>query len=143
MLINNEDVSTGWVNGRSCMVEQLCADMVIVSAENDRTSRRMIRRITRVVPETPYSRTQFPLILGYALTIHKVQELTLPKVTLFLGNLFAPGLLYVALSRVRNLDDLFIRCADGADNFDVPYNNLCLLWIKYFKARIEEIQSQE
>jgi energy-coupling factor transporter ATP-binding protein EcfA2 len=49
----------------------------------------------------------FPIILGYALTIHRCQGMTLDSVHLDLGTgAFAPGQLYVALSRLRNFSGL-------------------------------------
>ena len=49
----------------------------------------------------------FPLILGWALTIHRCQGLTMSKVHLDLGlGAFAPGQLYVALSRLRDISGL-------------------------------------
>ncbi|UWQ39929.1 AAA family ATPase [Leisingera aquaemixtae] len=53
------------------------------------------------------SYTQIPLALGYAVTIHKSQGLTLTDMRLDLGNgTFAPGMLYVALSRAKSMDGL-------------------------------------
>ena len=49
---------------------------------------------------------QLPIKLGYAVTIHKCQGLTLPKVKASLHSIFDPAQLYVALSRVRELEDL-------------------------------------
>lgn len=55
------------------------------------------------------SRKQFPITLAYALTIHKAQGLTLDKAIIDIGEReMAPGLTYVAFSRVRRLDDVVI-----------------------------------
>lgn len=50
---------------------------------------------------------QFPIVPAYAITIHKAQGLTLKKVVLN-PKTFAAGQAYVALSRVRNLDNLIL-----------------------------------
>ena len=51
--------------------------------------------------------TQLPLILAWAVTIHKAQGKTLSRIFVDLGNrAFAPGQVYVALSRVRSLQDI-------------------------------------
>ena len=53
--------------------------------------------------------TQFPLQLGYALTIHKAQGKTLDKVIIDTNKgAFAHGQMYVALSRTRKLSDIHI-----------------------------------
>lgn len=55
--------------------------------------------------------TQVPLILRYAVTIHKAQGLTLGRV-LVTGNSFENGQDYVAFSRVQRLTDLFLQHVD-------------------------------
>jgi ATP-dependent DNA helicase PIF1 len=49
---------------------------------------------------------QIPLLPAYALTIHKSQGLTLDAAVVDCKNIFACGQLYVALSRVRKLENL-------------------------------------
>ncbi len=49
---------------------------------------------------------QIPLRLAYGITIHKSQGMTLDGAVIDLSKAFTPGMGYVALSRVKSLDDL-------------------------------------
>lgn len=57
-----------------------------------------------------YNIEQYPLILAYALSIHKVQGCTLDYAIIDIGySVFESSMSYVALSRVRNLNGLFLK----------------------------------
>ena len=56
---------------------------------------------------------QIPLIYAWAITIHKAQGLTLEKALIDVGyQIFECGQIYVALSRVKSLDGLFLKSFD-------------------------------
>ena len=65
----------------------------------------------KLVRKTPFIQKtkQFPVKLAYAFTIHKAQGQTYDSVILDLNShIFAPGQLYVALSRAKSLQGLYL-----------------------------------
>ncbi len=73
---------------------------------------------------------QFPLTLGWAITIHKSQGLTFDNVVIHCPYAFAPGMLYVALSRCTSMKgivtDFFInKRAIIKDKELIAFNHIC------------------
>lgn len=124
MLLHNLDVSNGWTNGTRCIVTAIRQDFILVNRLSDNQP-FTIFRITRDVFQTPYSRTQFPLVPSFSSTIHKVQSLTLEggvaiSLTLPMRSF---GQLYVACSRVRSENQIFFFGKERSIKAAIDLNN--------------------
>lgn len=71
-----------------------------------RTMLPQLFTVENELQEVICARLQVPLLLRYALTIHKAQGLTLPWVAVKVDYIFAHGQLYTALTRVRKLEHM-------------------------------------
>lgn len=63
---------------------------------------------------------QLPLKLGYALTVHKCQGMTIDKCILVMNSVFSAGQIYVALSRIKNLENCKIHKFNRKNVFADP-----------------------
>ncbi len=66
----------------------------------------------RVIPKRSGSYVQIPLILGWSITIHRSQSKTLESIFLDTGTgsgAFAPGQIYVGLSRCTTIEGLHLK----------------------------------
>jgi ATP-dependent DNA helicase PIF1 len=80
---------------------------------------------------------QVPLILAWAITIHKSQGATLDAAEIDAGKgIFECGQTYVALSRVKSLEGLYLTSFD-------PYRILVNKKVKEFYKNLSEIQQCE
>ena len=119
MFVKNGDK---WHNGSVGIIENLGAKEIIVQLLDDDKNDLVVVKPEkwekieysrdendRIVENEIGSYKQFPLTLGYAMTIHKAQGKTLSKVIIDISRgAFAHGQTYVALSRTRSAKDMHI-----------------------------------
>lgn len=85
-------------------------DEIKVKREKWENIRYSLNKTTRLLDEEVLgSFTQYPLRLAWAITIHKSQGLTFEKAIIDAGEAFAPGQVYVALSRCTNLEGMVLQ----------------------------------
>jgi ATP-dependent DNA helicase PIF1 len=111
MFIKNIDVERGVCNGTSGCVVDFATPMGLPRVRISDGTLVTATRQTWEIRQGDWlmaSRTQIPLVLAYAITIHKSQGMTLKRVEASVGRLFEKSQLYVALSRCSSSDGLYI-----------------------------------
>lgn len=112
MLVHNLDIELGLVNGsRGVVVSFTKEDAALPVVEFINGNRVVIEPHTWLIDSLDClaGRQQIPLRLAYALSIHKSQGATLDCALIDIGeSTFEYGQAYVALSRVRDFNSLYI-----------------------------------
>ena len=116
MLIANVDPGAGLVNGSRGVLVGFCAATNLPIVEFVNGIRRVIGTHSWPIEDYPFvSRTQIPLRLAWAVTTHKCQGSSLDCALVDIGSgNFEYGQAYVALSRARTLEGLFVHDFDPA-----------------------------
>lgn len=112
LLIKNLDVSLGLVNGSIGTVKDFINNKVVVEFDNGVTERIGKIEWELEMDNSKIVATQIPFMLAYSITIHKSQSLSLDKAILDLADCFCNHMVYVALSRVRSLEGVYLHSFD-------------------------------
>ena len=149
VLMTVNDVNKQWVNGTDATVLECGDDHLRLSiAGQEMICEQVTQSITEteIVEETaPNGKkrkrsvqvevgkyTQFPCKLGWAISIHKSQGMTLEEVNIDPSGCFAHGQLYVALSRCKSLEGLHLTTAPH------PEQLICSQEVKDFMNRVPD-----
>ena len=115
MMVNNDSLGR-WVNGTLGIVSNLSKDMIKVKIDDIEyevhkekfTAQEATYKNNRIEYEDIIEISQYPMILAYAITIHKSQGMTYKRIACDLSDCFVTGQAYVALSRCSRLDGLHL-----------------------------------
>lgn len=117
-IVVTDNISASLANGstltvrdfRRCTITGQVVSLYVVSDMDgsQHTLRRTSYDFLRIENHC-FRKATFPLLLGYAMTVHRAQGATLRSpVHVYIRNAFAPSLAYVALSRVDSVSRLRI-----------------------------------
>ncbi|HKL02056.1 MAG TPA: AAA family ATPase, partial [Cryomorphaceae bacterium] len=120
MFVKNDTNGSRFYNGKLAKVIALKDDSIRVKMSGEETEMNLetmewsnikytLNADKQLEEETVGTFEQYPVKLAWAITVHKSQGLTFDRAIIDVGRAFAPGQIYVALSRLRSLEGLYLR----------------------------------
>ena len=146
LLTKNLDVGQGLVNGARGVVKNFSMGNTVVPIVKFSSGTERPVKAEKWVIKTgtggQVTRTQLPLQLAWAISIHKSQGMTLDLVEISLSRVFECGQAYVALSRARRLEGL--RVLDFSKNCIKAHPEVLNYYIRLRReAKLESNQSMQ
>jgi len=114
MLLFNMDFDKGLINGACGTVENFNENSINITFDNGVNANIPLHEFEYYYNDAVLAvRIQYPLKLAYGITIHKSQGMTLDKLVVDCKRIFERGQVYVAMSRVKTLEGLYLKSFDS------------------------------
>ncbi len=121
MFIKNDmTAEKRYYNGKIGVVHRIAKDVIEIELPEEKTvinispytwenvKYKLNEATNEIAENVAGAFVQYPIKLAWAITVHKSQGLTFDKAIIDIGDAFAPGQAYVALSRLRSLKGLVL-----------------------------------
>lgn len=150
-LKNDTETPRRYFNGKIGVVESIDENFISITCTDNAETIELSKAVWENIRYSTNSTTkqieedligkfiQYPLRLAWAITIHKSQGLTFEKAIIDAGSAFAPGQVYVALSRCRSLEGLVLLSKINPQSIQ---NDKQIVAHEQNKIPIEELEKQ-
>jgi len=139
------DNNKNYFNGEKGVIESLNENSVVIKTKNnesiiveyatwEKIKYVFNKETNKLDTEVIGTFSQLPIKLGWAITIHRSQGMTLDHITInFNTKFFAKGMLYVALSRVRKPSDIYVSDGKLTKSLVSSPEQRVIDFLKYFQ----------
>lgn len=143
MMVAN-DPEHRWVNGTLGIIKNLSSSSITVAINEriyeihpcDFSQQEIVYENGAITYKDVLWVKQFPIVLAYAITIHKSQGQTYNNIVCDIDRCFADGQAYVALSRCSSLEGLHLKRAISGASIHVDKNVL-----NFYNEQINHIEN--
>ena len=121
MIKNDKGENRRYYNGKIGTIQRITPEKITITFDDDPEELNLEKEVwknirynydrekDKIEEEELGSFTQYPVRLAWAITIHKSQGLTFERAVIDAGASFAPGQVYVALSRLTSIEGLVLK----------------------------------